>query len=235
MSRHHVLLALLAVAAATPAVAQVRGTQARSTQLSGTQTGAWSGGVSLGYNSGKSFDFHLTTPAFGRHLPLKARFAFRYAGVDPGDGLLARHVFINDNTNGTLEQSGTTWGFKLDVLHPVHLFANHASVYAGVRHAWFTGDYRFVGGNEDFEIKSNHWGFGGGLETEYPVGRRVTLLLTGGLDYFLPSSMYGHDATYRPDNNNTNPRNDYNYSDADKAVGQPKFAPIMMVGMDYRF
>lgn len=228
MSRHSYVLALLLAVAATPAAAQ-----GRATQLRGTQPGNWTGGFNLGYNTGKAFDLHLTTPSFGPRV--KARLAFRYAAVDPGDGLLARHVFINDNTNGTLEQSGTTWGFKLDFLHPVHLLANHASIYAGVRHAWFTGDYRFVGGNEDFEIRSNHWGFGGGLETEYPVGRRVTLLVTGGLDYFLPSSMYGHDATYRPDNNNTNPRNDYNYSDADKAVGQPKFAPVMMVGMDYRF
>jgi hypothetical protein len=191
-------------------------------------------GVMLGYNSGQGIDATISPQNLFGRSPLHARFGLRYASVNAGDAALARHVFINDNTNGTPQESGHTIGLKLDLLYPVHLFsAARTHAFAGFRYARFTGDYRYVGGNEDFEITSNHWGFGGGLETAYPISRRVAMTLTAGLDYFLPSRLYGHDTAYSPDGTTENPKAGYTYADADRAVGQPKLSPIMMVGMQF--
>jgi hypothetical protein len=118
----------------------------------------------------------------------------------------------------------------------VHLLGNgRTHAFGGVRYTRFAGDYRYVGGNEDFEIRSNHWGFGGGLEMAYPVRPRLDMTLTAGVDYFMPSRLYGHDTAYSPDGTSENPKAGYTYSDADRAVGQPKLAPIMMVGMQLGF
>jgi hypothetical protein len=192
-------------------------------------------GVQAGYNSGLAFDLYTQAAGFSRTLPVRARFAFRYASVDPGIAVDARRIFINDNTNGTPEQRGRTWGFKLDLLYPVRIFSlAHAFAYGGVRHARFSGNYRFVGGNEDFDIRSSNWGVGGGLESHYRVSPRVDLVVSTGLDYFFASGLSGHDTVYNPGGNNVNPRADYTYADADAAIGQPKLGGILMLGVNYR-
>lgn len=65
----------------------------------------------------------------------------------------------------------------------------HAFAYGGVRHARFTGNYRFVGGNEDFDVRSNNWGIGGGLESHYRMSRRVDMAVTAGFDYFFARGL----------------------------------------------
>lgn len=227
MSRTLVPALLAGVLMATPVAAQSR----RAIPMPAPHSNLLVG-VTLGYNSGHGIDATISPQHLFGQSPLHARFGVRYASVNAGDAALARHVFINDNTNGTPQQSGHTMGLKFDLLYPVRLFAStQTHAFAGFRYTRFTGDYRYVGGNEDFEIVSHHWGFGGGLETAYPVSRRVAMTLTAGLDYFLPSRLYGHDTAYSPDGTTENPKAGYTYADADRAVGQPKLAPIMMVGL----
>lgn len=194
------------------------------------------GGLAVGYNSGRAVDAQVTVANLLPRSALALRMGLRYAAVDPGLPGAARQVFINDATNGTPEKHGHTWGLKLDVLHPVRLLGiPNASAFAGLRHARFLGNFRFVGGNEDFDVRSSHWGVGGGLESRYAVSPRVSLAVGGGVDYFFPSRMYGHDTAYSPNGDNENPRQGYSYSDADRAIGQPKLAPILSLGLDYRF
>ena len=35
---------------------------------------------------------------------------------------------------------------------------SHAYVFAGPRYGSFTGNFKFIGGNEDFDVTSSHWG-----------------------------------------------------------------------------
>lgn len=194
------------------------------------------GGVAFGYNSGRAVDAQVTVANVLPRSTFGVRLALRYASVDPGLPGAARQVFINDATNGTPEKHGHTWGLKFDLMHPVHLLGiPNAWAYAGVRHARFLGNFRFVGGNEDFDVRSSHWGLGGGLESRYAVSPRVSLALGGGVDYFFPGRMYGHDTAYSPNGDNENPRQGYSYSDADKAIGQPKLSPVLNLGLDYHF
>ena len=106
--------------------------------------------------------------------------------------------------------------------------------FGGVRYSSFTANFKYVGGNEDFDVTSSHWGAAAGLEAEFPMGQRMSLILSGGAEYFFSSRLTGHDTSYSPDGDNVNPREDYSYSDADDAVGQPTFRPILLVGVSYK-
>jgi hypothetical protein len=216
--------------AAPPLAAQVR------SHAPAPSASHFSGAFTAGYRSGRGFEAMVVARDFLGHSPLRARLGLRYAAVNAGRAMDARHVFINDNTNGTPEQSATTSGLKLDLLYPVHLLGQpHLYAFGGPRRAWYKADYRFVGGNEDFEVSSHHWGVGAGLENHYPMSPRVALTLAAGLDYYFPSTLYGHDTSYSPDGTTVNGRAGYSYSDADRAVGQPKLDPIMVLGIELRF
>ncbi len=193
-------------------------------------------GLQLGYASGFSIQAHGTAAGFADGFPLRPRFAIGYTSVEPGSALDARRVFINNNTNGTPEERARVWDFKLDLLFPVDVLAlQRAYAFGGVRHARFNANFRFVGGNEDFDVRSDHWGLGGGLESYFGVSPRVDMVFTAGLEYFFASTLTAHDTAYSPDGDDVNPREDYTYADADAAVGQPKLAPNLLMGFSYRF
>ncbi len=193
-------------------------------------------GMLTGYYAGINFQANALVSNLIQGFPAKARFGIGYSRGSAGEPLDARSVFINDNTNGVPEQKGTTWDFRLDVLFPVELLSlRRAYAVGGVRHARFTGNFKYVGGNEDFDVKSNHWGLGAGLESYYRVGSNVDLLLHGGLDYFFSSRLTGHDTSYSPDGKDVNSRQDYTYDDADACVSQPKLEPRLLMGFAYNF
>ncbi|KPJ95965.1 MAG: hypothetical protein AMS18_01920 [Gemmatimonas sp. SG8_17] len=193
-------------------------------------------GLQVGYNSGLGVEVHGLVADFAEGFPFQVRLGIRRTAVEPGVALDARRIFINNNTNGIPEESGRTWNFRLDFLYPAQVLSlRKAYFFGGVRHASFTGNFNFVGGNEDFDISSNHWGFGGGLESHFGVGSQVDMVITTGVEYFASSTLSGHDTAYSPDGDSVNPREDYTYADADAAIGQPKFAPLIMFGFLYHF
>jgi hypothetical protein len=164
-------------------------------------------------------------------LPIQARLRLGRTSVEPGDPARARRVFINDATNGTPEEKGRTWDFGLDGLYPMGSTTNF---FGGLRYSRFKANFNFVGGNENFDITSSHWGLAAGVEASYPMGRKTSLILVGGGEYFFSSRITGHDTSYSPDGDNVNPRQDYSYGDADKAVGQPTWRPVALIGVSYR-
>ncbi len=205
-------------------------------QTPSRRSAEFAAGLQLGYAAGFSIQAHGVAAGFAQGFPLRTRLGIGYTSVEPGQALDARRVFINNNTNGTPEERGRVWDFKFDLLFPVDVLSlQRAYAFGGVRHARFNANFRFVGGNEDFDVRSNHWGFGGGLETYFGVSPRLDMILTGGLEYFFASTLTAHDTAYSPDGDDVNPREDYTYADADAAVGQPKFAPTLLMGLSYRF
>ncbi len=42
----------------------------------------------------------------------------------------------------------------------------------GPRFSTFTGDFKYVGGNEDFEVKSHQWGIGADIENHFRTGQK---------------------------------------------------------------
>jgi hypothetical protein len=195
-----------------------------------------SGSVVGGYYGGVGLHLSGTLGNFAQGFPLSVRFSFGRASAEPGDPLLARKVFINNNTNGTPEESGHVTTFRLDFSRPVNLSSHYRSAFfVGARHSRFVGEFVYVGGNEDFEVRCNQWGVGTGLDNFFAIGHSLDLVVTTGVDYYFAAKLYGHDSSYFPDGTSINSRDDYQYEDADDAVNQPKIRLMLMIGLSYSF
>ena len=195
-----------------------------------------SGGLEMGYYGGFGFQAFGTVSNVAEDFPMNLRLALGYTSVQPGLSAEARQVFINDATNGIPEEKGRMLDFRLDMLYPVKVLnLPRAYVFAGPRHARFVGNFKYVGGNEDFDVTSNQWGIGTGLESFFAMSPRVDLVLHLGIDYYFESVLTGHDTQYSPDGDNSNGRDGYTYEDADAAIDQPKIEPRLMLGFAYNF
>ncbi|MGB5288361.1 MAG: hypothetical protein WBN42_07690 [Ignavibacteriaceae bacterium] len=192
------------------------------------------GGVVLGYNGGFGGQLNFTMTSFQSGFPLSLRIGFGYTSVEPGKPADARKIFINDATNGTPEENGYIWDLRFDVMIPVNVLYK-SNAYLGPRYTMFTANFNFINGNENFDITSNQFGLGGGIETQFLLVSHLYLAVSGGADYFFQSALKGHDTTYSPDGDNVNPRQDYTYDDADNAVNQPKLLGRFMIGINYGF
>lgn len=211
-----------------PAYAQDAITPAQPTRFSA--------GVSAGFYSGFGIEISGTFSNFARGFPLAARAALGWASVDPGSAVDARRIFINDATNGAPEKSGRILSLRFDGMYRLTGdSATPAFLVFGPRYSSFNGNFRFVGGNEDFNIGSRQWGLGLGLEGQFAMGRSGTLVVAGGVDYFFDAELRGHDTAYTPSGDDSNPRRGYTFEDADAAINQPRWVPRLMVGYSYRF
>lgn len=188
-------------------------------------------GGSFGFLGGPGGQVYLLAHDVAEGLGADVRFGIGRSHVEPGSAAAARRIFINNATNGTPVEHGSTTNLTLDAVVPM---GPRSFVYAGVRHTRFKANFKYVGGNEDFDVTSSHWGLAGGLEARFPVNRRVALVVSGGGEYFFPSRLTGHDTSYARDGDDVNPREDYTYADADEAVAQPTWRPAVAVGVSYR-
>jgi hypothetical protein len=179
----------------------------------------FSGGLQAGYNGGLGFLATGTMTNFAQDFPASLRGSIGYTISDPGSPTDARKIFINDNTNGTPEESGYWWDSVL---------------YFGPRYSMFTGNFNFIGGNEFFSVTSNQFGLGGGLETAFHINHRTNFVISAGVDYFFDNNLAGHDTEYSPNGEDINPR-DYTYDDADEAINQPALEFRLMTGINYYF
>jgi hypothetical protein len=222
--RRTMLLSLTALLS----LATLAGTAAADTLLAG--------GLLLGYSGGPGIQLNGRVAHFAEALPLGARFGIGYTSVDPGTPLDARRIFINDATNGTPEEKGWFWDFRFDMIYTLSSsFAREITVYGGPRYALFTGNFNFIGGNEDFDITSRQWGFGLGMQGDFAMNSRTDFVISGGFDWFASSKLEGHDTVYAPDGETVNGRNDYTFDDADEAVNQPKIELQLLLGIQRRF
>lgn len=177
----------------------------------------------------------LTLEDFTRDAPLSLRGSVAYSGREAGKALDARHVFINDNTNGTPDESAHTWQFRLDLLRPVGQFAGMPlRLGVGLRRAAFTSTFDYVGGNEKFDVTAGLWGVGALVESAFPVTDTVDFTLQAGLDHFFDAELEGHDTAYSPDGDHTNPRDGYDFDSADDAVNQPALEFFGLIGVRVR-
>ncbi len=198
--------------------------------------GPFYGGVNLGYTGGLGIHFTGTFTDFTRDLPLSARLTLGYNSASPGDPYAARRVFINDNTNGDPEKSAHTWQFRFDLMFPAFkLGPQTLYLFAGPRHARYTANFNYIGGNENFDVSSNPWGAGLGFESWFVVGDTADFVLQLGVDWYAKTQISGHDTAYLPSGDHVNPRNDYDYNTANDAIDQPEIEVLAMMGMRFRF
>ncbi|MGD8415199.1 MAG: hypothetical protein PVF33_13250, partial [Candidatus Latescibacterota bacterium] len=138
--------------------------------------------------------------------------------------------------NGTPEESAWLWELRLDFMYDFG-WSESADIYVtgGVRYSMFTANFKFIGGNEDFDITCDQWGVGVGLDGYFNITQNLQFVLSGGLDYYFQSTLKGHDTEYSPDGDDVNPRNDYTYDDAAEAVNEPSWEPRALIGLSYWF
>ncbi len=201
---------------------------------------AWAGGalhgaVSVGHSGGLSLQAGALVLGFARDLPLSARLAMGYAGGSAGDPYAARRIFINDNTNGDPQKSARTWQYRFDLMVPFFRTGPQTvQLFAGPRYCRYRANFNYVGGNENFDVTSNAWGAGVGLETWLAVTGSADMIVQVGLDWFKDARLTGHDTAYLPEGDHVNPREGYDYEDADEAIDQPQVAMLAMIGMRFR-
>jgi hypothetical protein len=196
----------------------------------------FSSGIMFGYSGGTGFQIDGMVSNFAQGFPLKMQGAIVYSRVNPGNSLDARRVFINDNTNGDPEKNGSKWDFRLDFLYQVHwINLKELYFYGGPRYSHFNAHFDFVGGNEEFDINTNQWGWGIGVRADFPITRKLDFVTATGTDYYLNNKISGHDTSYSPDGENVNARNNYDYDDADDAINQPKLQLRLLIGVNYHF
>jgi len=200
----------------------------------------YSAGISAGYNRGLGFDGNFTLHNFTTGFPFEMRFGIGYASLNPGNALDARRIFVNNNTNGTPEKKGRSFDFRFDLMvHKTVFNIDNSFLVFGPRFSTFMGDFKYVGGNEDFEVTSKQWGGGAGIEHQFRMLKNLNFIISYGLDFYFPSTLTGHDTSYSPDNDNVNVRTDnrngdlpFTYRDADRAIAQPRFMPRLMLGIN---
>lgn len=194
-------------------------------------------GLDVGYYSGGGAIGRISFFQINKKFPLAIDLAFGYFyQTDSGNAEGARKIFINDNTGGTIEKDGSLKVLSLNLKYPLsHKRGTRLYIYGGPRYVRYTAHYAFIGNNEAFDVYSNPWGIGGGLELHVPVNKKWFLSLNAGVDSYFKSKIEGHAKYYyTPDGVDENPRNDYTYSDADEAVNQPKIVVKVLLGIHYR-
>lgn len=192
-------------------------------------------GMDVGRNSGAGAQIRISAADFARNLPVRLRLNAGYFMRDPGNAITARKIFINNNQGGTIEKHGRLYLITLDILIPVR-FRRLRDAYLVVSPAYssFRGNFKYIGNNEDFDVTSRQWGLGLSLEKQFIINRRMNFLLTTGAAYFPGATLYGHDTSYSPNGEYNNPRENYTYQDADRAINQPRLEWRLTLGMSYR-
>jgi len=196
-----------------------------------------SAGILTGYNRGYGIQGNLTL--HNNNLPFELRIGVGYSFLNPGNAADARRIFVNNATNGTPEKSGRSIDYRFDFVIPRSIFGmSHSYLILGPRGSAFKGSFTFVGGNEEFEVTSRQWGGGAGIESHFNMSAKLDFVIAAGLDYYIPGTLFGHDTSYSPDNDNVNPRNDnedndtpFTYKDANQAIYQPGLMPFAMIGL----
>lgn len=191
-----------------------------------------SGGFQLGLNNGIGGHLNIKISHFADNFPLAAKISVGLSYPDAGDPMAARRIFINNNTNGVPQKSGRVYDFSLDFLYKKSVLGLRRNYfYMGPRYTSFLADFVYVGGNEDFEVTSNQWGVGIGVENYFRVISTIDLVLNFGYDYYISETLYGHDTSYNPNGQDINPRENYKFKDADDAINQPKHQLKALIGL----
>jgi len=199
-------------------------------------------GVSTGYNRGFGVQLNATALKPLANVPMQIRFGLGMTKLDPGNSADARRIFINNATNGVPEEKARSFDYRLDFMLNSNFLASDAShIVFGPRYSSFKANFKYVGGNEDFDVTSKQFGIGLGAESQFKMNKKLNLLAAIGLDYFFNNTLKGHDTHYSPDNDNVNARNDnqndnveFVYADANEAIKQPSIMPRIILGLVYK-
>jgi hypothetical protein len=196
----------------------------------------YSASILLGFNGGTGGQVGFQAGDFSYELPLAVRIAVSYLRTFPGDAQKAYPIFRGETTTTAMDEKADIWNCRLDVSYR---FKNRSfsfmTVFGGARYSMFTGKFMPKNFQEDLEITSNQWGMGIGIQGTYEYGKNTDFLIQAGLDYYFPSTLKSNGTSYSPNGDSTNPQNGYTWDDANDAIDQPSWEPLLMIGVIFRF
>lgn len=175
-------------------------------------------------------------------VPLGFELGLGYSWTRTGDPILASQVFINQNQVGQTDtqSSGGVLDLSINATYPLAKKYGSAKfvAFGGPRYARWDVRHEYTNNNEDFDVVAHVWGLGGGVRGVLPLSKNFSAILQVELNYYLRSSIYGHDATYYPDGSAINPRTNgrgytYTYDDALRATTVPHIRPRAMIGIQF--
>lgn len=191
-------------------------------------------GITAGYTHNFGVNVYGTIADFSYDIPLAVKLSAGYNVRDAGNPWDARKVFINDNTNGDPDKFGHSIDLRLDFAYPINFLSLKKSyLYFGPRYSMYTANYEFVGGNEFFDITTSQFGLGTGLDTYFGISTTLSMVFSGGFDFYFDSQIGGHDSFYNPDGTDISGREGYKFKDAANAINQPKFEFRLLVGLNF--
>jgi len=196
----------------------------------------YSASVLLGFNGGTGGQVGFQVGEFSFDHPLAVRFAVSYLRAFPGDAQKVYPIFRGESTTTAMDEKADIWNYRLDA---TYRFKNRSfsflTVFGGARYSLFNGKFMPKNNQEDLEVTSNQWGLGAGVQGTYEFGKNTDLLIQAGLDYYFPSTLKSNGTSYSPNGNSTNPQNSSTWDDANDAIEQPSWEPLLMIGVSYRF
>ena len=183
-----------------------------------------------GYNRGFGIQGNFILHNFVREFPFEVKFGIGYAGYNPGNGYDVRRMFVDNNIDGTPSKTGQSYDLSLDFMLLGKIFGLDSSYFVfGPRFSTYFGDFRYID-NESLQVSSHQFGFGTAIIHRFPMYKKIDLVMTYGFDFYFPSAISGNGTSYRPDNDNLNPKLDilsgvnyFRYHAVDKAINQPRF------------
>ncbi|MDH5718773.1 MAG: hypothetical protein OEZ22_14195 [Spirochaetia bacterium] len=194
-------------------------------------------GPNIGYWGSPGGSFEVSLLDLNKKFPMGFIIGAGYFFQNnPGNAEEARRIFINDNTGGVIQKDGTILMTYFDITYP--LYRSESFIFrltAGPRYAKHTANFAFLGDNEVFDINSTPYGIGAGIRFDFELSKNFILKLGTGFDVYEKTQLGGHGKFYYdPDSIDDNPRQNYTYEDADKAIYQPDKFIKFVIGIDYR-
>lgn len=199
-------------------------------------------GLDTGFQNGYGIGAHMGLYNLDDQLPIGFNGGMFWSyQSNPGNANDARHIFINDNEGGTVEESGSSFLFYLNGLYDFYRYKTmDFLVYLGPRYSFYKANFTFIGDNEDFSVKTNQFGLGFGIQPVIKASKKIFIHFNIGMDYFFASRIEAHgEYYYNPDSQDDNPRTapngkDYTYSDANKSINDPSTEFILKASISYR-
>ena len=146
-------------------------------------------GIQTGFNRGFGISGNFTIHNIVEGMPGNFRFAIGYNRLNPGNTADTRRIFINNAINGVPQKKGKSFDYRIDYLMRYTVFdLKDSYLVFGSRYSSFTGNFNYIGGNENFDITTKQWGIGIGAENFFKMTSNLDLVLATGLDYFFNST-----------------------------------------------
>ena len=206
--------------------------------LGAAPAAAVDGTVAAGWNVGLGLDVGSRTfDHFTRDLPLSARLGLGYHNADAGRSLRGpQHLHQRQHQRRSPRSSGRGLAAALRPAVPGLQARRRTSCtpWSARAHARLqppTSTTSAATRTSTSPATPGAWA--SASRATSPSRRPPTFVLQAGFDWYGKAKLAGHDTAYLPSGDDVNPRNDYDWDDADAAIDQPRWEVVFSMGVRF--